>query len=208
MFEHYRKGALSSGAEIRRSFSETLISNFREGYRGSQELEPDLQKAQEAIKWAEHIVIIYPNWWSTFPALMKGFIDRTFLPGFAFKYRKGSLLWDKYLTGRSARLIITMDTPPWYYWLVYRRPGHNAMKRGILEFCGIRPVRITTIGSLKVSSEARRQHWLRKVETWRKLILSFRSIPKYCCCYVVVLNWREVLEQVAGYPAGLYTFPP
>ncbi|KAF5061204.1 Flavodoxin-like fold protein [anaerobic digester metagenome] len=166
LFEHYRKGALSSGAEIREIVLRDLDFelNFREGYRGNQELEPDLQKAQEAIKWAEHIVMIYPNWWSTFPALMKGFIDRTFLPGFAFKYRKGILSWDKYLTGRSARLIITMDTPPWYYWLVYRRPGHNAMKRGILGFCGIRPVRITTIGSLKISSEARRQKWLHKVE--------------------------------------------
>ena len=166
LFEHYRKGALSSGAEIREIVLRDLDFelNFRDGYRGNQELEPDLQKAQEAIKWAEHIVMIYPNWWSTFPALMKGFIDRTFLPGFAFKYRKGILSWDKYLTGRSARLIITMDTPPWYYWLVYRRPGHNAMKRGILGFCGIRPVRITTIGSLKISSEARRQKWLHKVE--------------------------------------------
>lgn len=173
LFENYRKGALSSGSEIREIILRDLDFelNFREGYRGNQELEPDLQKAQEAIKWAEHIVMIYPNWWSTFPALMKGFIDRTFLPGFAFKYRKGSLSWDKYLTGRSARLIITMDTPPWYYWLVYRRPGHNAMKRGILGFCGIRPVRITTIGSLKISSEARRQKWLDKVEKLgRKLI--------------------------------------
>jgi putative NADPH-quinone reductase len=165
LFENYRNGALASGAEVKELILREMKFdlNFSEGYRGNQELEPDLQKAQELITWAEHIVLIYPNWWSTFPALLKGFIDRTFLPGFAFKYRKGSLLWDKLLTGRSARLIITMDTPPWYYWLVYRRPGHNAMKRGILEFCGIRPVRITTIGSLKVSSDSKRQQWLDKV---------------------------------------------
>jgi putative NADPH-quinone reductase len=165
LFENYRNGALAAGAEVKELILREMKFdlNFSEGYRGNQELEPDLQKAQELITWAEHIVLIYPNWWSTFPALLKGFIDRTFLPGFAFKYRKGSLLWDKLLTGRSARLIITMDTPPWYYWLVYRRPGHNAMKRGILEFCGIRPVRITTIGSLKVSSESKRQQWLSKV---------------------------------------------
>lgn len=166
LFENYKQGALSSGAEVKELVLRDLKFelNFSSGYRGSQELEPDLVKAQELITWAEHLVLIYPNWWSTFPALLKGFIDRTFLPGFAFKYRKGSLLWDKLLTGRSARLIITMDTPPWYYWLVYRRPGHNAMKRGILEFCGIRPVKITTIGSLKISSEQKRQQWLHKVK--------------------------------------------
>ncbi len=166
LFENYKQGALSSGAEVKELILRDLKFelNFSSGYRGDQELEPDLVKAQELITWAEHLVLIYPNWWSTFPALLKGFIDRTFLPGFAFKYRKGSLLWDKLLTGRSARLIITMDTPPCYYWLVYRRPGHNAMKRGILEFCGIRPVKITTIGSLKISSEQKRQQWLDKVK--------------------------------------------
>ncbi len=164
IFEHYRDGALSSGAEIRQIILRDLDFelNFREGYRGSQELEPALMQAQDDIRWAEHIVMIYPNWWSTFPALLKGFIDRTFLPGFAFKYHKGSLLWDKLLTGRSARLFVTMDTPKWYYRLVYRRPGHNAMKRGILEFCGIKPVRITTIGPLKTSSEHKRRKWLDK----------------------------------------------
>ncbi|HPG33874.1 MAG: NAD(P)H-dependent oxidoreductase [Lentimicrobiaceae bacterium] len=163
----YLKGATESGAEIRQILLRKLSFdlNFSEGYRGNQQLEPDLQKAQEDILWADHLVIIYPNWWSTFPALLKGFIDRTFLPGFAFRYRKGSLLWDKLLTGKTARLIITMDTPPWYYWLVYRRPGHNAMKRGILEFCGIRPVRITTLGPVKLSSEKKRANWLRKVES-------------------------------------------
>ncbi|MHC1774369.1 MAG: NAD(P)H-dependent oxidoreductase [Lentimicrobium sp.] len=171
--ESYKKGALASGAEIREIVLRKLRFdlNFSEGYRGNQELEPDLAKAQEDITWADHIVLIYPNWWSTFPALLKGFIDRTFLPGFAFRYRKGTLLWDKLLVGRSARMIVTMDTPPWYYWLIYRRPGHNAMKRGILEFCGIKPVRITTIGSLKISSEKKREQWIAKAEKLgRKMI--------------------------------------
>jgi len=163
--EAYKSGAEASGAEVRQIVLRELKFelNFSEGYRGNQQFEPDLASAQQHILWADHLVFIYPNWWSTFPALMKGFIDRTFLPGFAFKYQKGSLKWDKLLTGRSARLIITMDTQPWYYWLVYRRPGHNAMKRGILGFCGIKPVKITTIGSLKVSSEERRQAWVKHV---------------------------------------------
>jgi putative NADPH-quinone reductase len=119
--------------------------------------------AQEMIRWADHLVFFYPNWWSTFPALLKGFIDRTFLPGFAFKYRTGNRTPEKLLTGKSARLIVTMDNSPWYYRWVLKQPGHNAMKRGTLQFCGINPVRITTVGPVKTSSEKTRQKWLRSI---------------------------------------------
>jgi NAD(P)H dehydrogenase (quinone) len=161
----YMEGARSKGAEIQEIVLRDLQFdlNFREGYRGKQELEPDLFKAQELIAWADHLVLVYPNWWSTFPALMKGFIDRTFLPGFAFKYKPGLLKWDRLLGGRSARLIVTMDNPRWYYRWVLGSPGNHAMKKGILHFCGIRPVRISTIGSVKHSDEAKRQSWLIKV---------------------------------------------
>jgi putative NADPH-quinone reductase len=98
------------------------------------------------------------------PALLKGFFDRLFLPGFAFNYRENSLMWDKLLSGKSAQLIVTMDSPPWYYHLIYRMPGHNQMKRTILEFCGIKPVQITSIGSIKASTEQQRAKWLKKVK--------------------------------------------
>lgn len=163
----YINGASSANVSIEiLKLSELQFNiNFSEGYRGNQELESDLLKAQELIRWADHLVFIYPNWWATFPALLKGFIDRTFLPGFAFKYRKNSLLWDKLLTGKSARLIVTMDTPPWYYKWFTKAPGHHAMKKGILEFCGIKPVKITSIGPIKKSTEKMRNKWLRKVES-------------------------------------------
>lgn len=158
----YIDGATGSGAEIRYLKLNQLKfdPNFSTGYRGNQELEPDLKEAQELISWANHLVFFYPNWWSTFPALLKGFIDRTFLPGFAFKYGKGGTRPQKLLTGKSARLIVTMDNPPWYYRWVLKQPGHHAMKKGILQFCGINPVRITTVGSIRVSTEKRRQKWI------------------------------------------------
>ena len=79
-------------------------------------------------------MFVYPTWWGTMPALLKGFIDKVFQPGFGFQYRNGSVWWDKLLKGRSARLIVTMDTPPLYFRWVYGRPGHNAMKKKILGF--------------------------------------------------------------------------
>ncbi len=52
---------------------------------------------QQEILAADHLVFVYPNWWATFPALLKGFIDRVFLPNFAFKYRENSPFCDKYI---------------------------------------------------------------------------------------------------------------
>jgi putative NADPH-quinone reductase len=134
------------------------------GYRKRTELEPNLLDAQEKIKWATHLVWIYPVWWGSLPALLKGFIDRVFLPGFAFQKRENSVWWDKLLTGKSARIISTLDQPAWYYWLVYREPSNNAMKKLTLQFCGIHPVKVTSIGPLRLSKEAYRLNWLKKIE--------------------------------------------
>jgi putative NADPH-quinone reductase len=94
------------------------------------------------------------------PALLKGFVDRVFLPGFAFKYRTGSALWDKLLKGRSAQLLVTMDSPPWYYRWVARQPGHRAMKKTILEFCGVGPVAVKSFGGVRASTPEKRTAWL------------------------------------------------
>jgi putative NADPH-quinone reductase len=94
------------------------------------------------------------------PALLKGLIDRTFLPGVAFKFQPGKLMADPLLLGRSAHLLVTMDTPPWYYRWVYRQPGHQQMKRTILEFCGIRPVTVSSFGPVKSATARQRAAWL------------------------------------------------
>jgi NAD(P)H dehydrogenase (quinone) len=162
----YKVGAIDSGAEVQ----EIIVSdlNFKPslefGYRKRTELEPDLLAAQEKIKWADHLVIIYPLWWGGMPALLKGFFDRVFLPGFAFQKRENSVWWDKYLTGKSARIITTMDQPAWYHWLVYGEPAHKAMKKMILEFCGIKPVKITSIGPIRFSKDVFRKKYLEKVK--------------------------------------------
>ncbi|SDI57973.1 Flavodoxin-like fold [Paenibacillus naphthalenovorans] len=112
----YAEGASGNGGQIRRiDLSKISFDpNLEFGYHKRIELEDDLKEAQEMICWAHHLVFVYPTWWGTMPAILKGFIDRVFLPGFAFKYREHSSLWDKLLTGKSAHLIVTMDTPSWY----------------------------------------------------------------------------------------------
>ena len=157
----YIDSAKVSGSEVR----ELQLGKLKfdpilwNGYNKIQDLEPDLAKAQELIQWSNHMVFVYPNWWGTMPALMKGFFDRVFLPGFAFKYREASVP-DKLLSGRTAHLMVTMDTPPWYYRWIYHRPGHNEMKRTILEFCGIKVVKISEFAPMKASNQQQREKWL------------------------------------------------
>lgn len=160
--QSYAKGAEASGNEVRSISLGKLRFDpiLHDGYAKIQELEPDLVVAQEVIAWAQHIVFVYPIWWGSIPALLKGFFDRIFLPGFAFKLRKGSLMVDGLLAGRSAHLLVTMDTPPWYFRWIYRMPGHNQMKRTILEFCGIKPVIVTNFGPVKDSKPKARERWL------------------------------------------------
>lgn len=160
----YAQGARDAGHEVR--FLALGDLDFdpirRTGYGEAPPLEPDLVRAQEDIAWCDHIAWAYPNWWGTMPALMKGFIDRTVLPGFAFKYHEGKLLWDKLLTGRSARLLVTMDTPAlWYRWVI-GRPGHNQMRHSVLGFCGVKPIRVSQFGVVKKSSPTTREAWLRR----------------------------------------------
>ena len=161
----YAEGARASGAEVRELFLGDLKFDPAGAMNHSSPpaLETDLVMAQETIKWAEHLVFVYPIWWGTIPALLKGFIERVFLTGFAVNFHDNSPLWDKLLTGRSAHLIVTLNTPSWIYRWVYGRPGHNTMKKTILEFCGIKPVRITEVGPMRNSTDAKRKQWMAQV---------------------------------------------
>lgn len=158
----YADGARAAGAEVRvinlgeLSFDPVL----HQGYHETQPLEPDLLATQEAIRWAEVLVFAYPNWWGTMPALLKGFLDRALLPGFAFKYRENSRFWDRLLAGRRGRLLVTTDTPGWYYRMVIRAPGHQMMRRAVLGFSGVKPVRTAVFGPVRGSDATTRERWL------------------------------------------------
>ena len=162
----YIDGAMLSGAEIQELKLGELTFDpvLWKGYNKIQALEPDLETAQQSILWCDHLVFVYPNWWGSMPALMKGFFDRIFLPGFAFRYGKGTSLPEKLLSGRTAELLVSMDTPAWYYRWMFRRPGHNQMKRTILEFCGIKVSQITEFAVLRGASRKQRDKWLARAK--------------------------------------------
>ena len=162
----YLKGARKSteNVELINIIDLDFNPNLKYGYRKRTELEQDLLETQEKIKNADHLVWVYPVWWGSVPAIMKGFLDRTFLPGFAFNKRENSVWWDKLLKNKSARIISTMDQPNWYYKLFYKSPSHNAMRKLTLNFTGISKVKISSIGPVRNSKLDYREKWIRKVE--------------------------------------------
>lgn len=162
----YLESAQQTGAVVEEINIGTLSfnPNLQYGYTKRMELEPDLLESLEKIKRADHLVWVHPAWWGGFPAIMKGFIDRLFLPGIAFKYRDNSLWWDKLLAGKTARIITTIDQPAWYYKLMYRNPSVNQLKKSILEFCGVKPVRVTYVGIIKTAGPEKRAQWLQKIQ--------------------------------------------
>jgi putative NADPH-quinone reductase/1,4-dihydroxy-2-naphthoate octaprenyltransferase len=141
-----------------------------------QRLEKDLLQAMELIRWAQHIVFIYPTWWGTMPALLKAFIDRVFISGFAFKEIEGGTGYAPLLRGKTAELITTMDTPAVVYNLFYRAPGHNAMKRAILQFCGFQVTGILSFGPVRYSTRSQREKWVEKVK-WQGMKLEGGALP-------------------------------
>jgi len=160
----YKKGALESGAELEEICVADLQfdPNLQFGFHMRKELEPDLQEAWQKILRADHLVWVHPVWWGGLPAITKGFVDRLFLPGLAFRYRENSAFWDKLLKGKTARILTTLDQPGWYYRLAFGRPSVNQLRRSILEFCGIKPVKVTYFGIIRNSKEEQREKWLRK----------------------------------------------
>jgi len=160
--ERYAQAARQAGhaVELVHLHQLDFNPNLALGFEGEQALEPALQRLQGQIEQAEHLVWAYPVWWGSVPALLKGLLDRLLLPGFAFRYEKGQAFPQRLLRGRSARLLVCMDTPAWYFRWIQRAPAHHMMRRTVLEFCGVAPVRISEFAPVLHSSAAQRERWL------------------------------------------------
>jgi len=132
------------------------------GYKVIQELEPDLVMIQEKINWADHVVIVYPNWWCTMPAILKGMFDRMWLPGFAFNFDRESRQVIERLKGKTARVIIVAGThSPFATWWKYG-DYTNEIAHGTLGFAGIK-TKVTAFGPTGKANEKQIQKWLTSV---------------------------------------------
>ena len=167
----YRRGAEAGGHRAR----VIALSRMRfdpilhEGFSGQQPLEPDLAEAQRAIGAADHLVIVFPLWYGCLPALLKGFIERVFQPGFATEKAKTAMGFRPLLTGKSARVIVTMGMPGFVYRWYFGAHALKMLKRNILGFVGFSPIRDLVLGRIDAVSAERRQLWLAEVEELGRL---------------------------------------
>lgn len=157
----YEAGARAGGHEVRRqNIGEMKFDPIlHHGYKSIQALEPDLKLFQENVRFADHIVVVYPNWWSTMPALLKGLIDRAWLPGFAFHFHKTDMWWDALLKGKSARILILANTHPWIAWFFFGE-FTNELARATFAFSGIRPVRTKVFSPSEKATEKTWERWI------------------------------------------------
>jgi len=144
----YREGAEEAGHSVRvvdvAALDFPLLRTQAEWEHG--ELPASLLPAQQDIAWCEHMVFFFPLWLGDMPALLKGFLEQVARPGFAFKKEGGNPFGKKGLTGRSARVVVTMGMPALLYRFFFRAHSVRSLERNILGFVGIAPIHETLIG--------------------------------------------------------------
>lgn len=159
--DSYAAGAEAAGHDVRRIDVAALRFALL-GSRSVWEKGPvpdDIAAAQDAISWAEHLVILYPLWLGDVPALLKGFFEQALRPGFAFRPREGGLPL-KGLKGRTAHIVVTMGMPAIFYRFYFGAHSLKSLERNILRFVGIKPVARSIIGNVE-GDAPHRAKWLR-----------------------------------------------
>ena len=162
--EHYARGAKAGGHEValfataRMRFDPVL----REGFERVQPHEPDLKSAYDAIRASDHLVLIFPLWLGTLPAIFKGFLERVLQPDLGGPAKEGRFM--QLLKGKTARVIISMGMPGFIYRYWYGAHALKMLRRNILNFMGVHPVRSTIFGHVEGAGPERREQWLRAVE--------------------------------------------
>jgi NAD(P)H dehydrogenase (quinone) len=162
IYTNVLKGFIEAGHEIRTTdlyeekFNPVLVFN-NEKRRRDLKNDPEMEKYRENIIWANHLVFIYPIWWSGMPAILKGFIDRVFASGFAYEYK--GMLVKGFFGGKSAWIINTNDTPYLYAKLFLKDYG-NILKKQILALCGIKKIKQITFSGIRFSNRDKIGKWL------------------------------------------------
>lgn len=162
----YAQGATAAGHDVRRLDVATLdfpiLRSQLDWEHGA--LPAALAPAQDAIMWAQHLVLFFPLWLGDMPALLKGFLEQVARPGFAFSREGTNPMAAKGLTGRSARVVVTMGMPATVYRWYFRAHSLKSLERNILGFVGIAPVHETLIGRVGDLEPAPARQWLAKLQ--------------------------------------------
>ncbi len=160
----YKAAAEEAGHEARIYVLSDMLFDpvLFEGFHKLQPLEPDLKVAHAAMFAADHLVFIFPLWLGDMPAILKGFLERILQPDLVEPARNGTFV--KPLKGKSARVIITMGMPGLVYKWYFGANAAKLLKRNVLEFVGVSPVRTTLLANVEGVGERGRKAWIAEVE--------------------------------------------
>jgi NAD(P)H dehydrogenase (quinone) len=169
LVEAYADAARQAGHEVRITHLHDLHfdGDFEwVNFEHPKPLEPALEQWLQDLSWSEHFMMSTPMWWGGLPAKLKGLFDRALLPGRAFDTRKKTLLGlpTPMLTGRTARVVITSDTPGWFMRLAYKNALLWQVRRQILEFVGLKPARLTHLGPASEAKPEQVQRWVKQIQ--------------------------------------------
>ena len=159
----YAEGAAAAGHRVLRVEIARIDVPVLRDQRAFEtgELPASLAEAKDAVVAADHVVLVFPLWLGTMPALVKAFLEQVMRPGVAFAYEKTGIR--KLLTGRSAHIVVTMGMPALAYRLFFLSHGVAGLRRNIFKFVGFSPVRSTLFGMVAAAPERTRDGWLARM---------------------------------------------
>lgn len=171
-FVHALAAAYSEGAEQARHAVQMIrvadlqfpLLRSQEDFERGEPTEA-VRRCQDAVNWATHVVILYPLWLGSMPALVKALFEQVLRPGFAFSTMQQGRWPVKFLSGKTARIVVTMGMPAFVYRWYYRAHSVRSLQRNILKFVGFRRVKTTLIGGVGALSSAARSRWIHELRT-------------------------------------------
>jgi NAD(P)H dehydrogenase (quinone) len=135
-------------------------------YRKGQSLDNKVKEYQSLLEWANCLILLFPLWWGSMPAVLKGFIDKVFLPGWAYEKSKFGLIKGKLTNIKKAIIIHTMNTPGFYFKFIFKNPIKQILAKDVLKNCGIKNVKLFQFGSIVSVKDKIRKDYLTKISEY------------------------------------------
>lgn len=143
-------------------FAPVLTQEDMEALRKGQTPE-DIAQEQHYITQADTLIFVYPLWWTGLPAILKGYVDRVFSYGFAYRYNQAGEI-EGLLKGKKGFLVTTHGTPNAHYDSTGMTQAlKETTDSGIFNFCGITEVNHLFFGAVPSVDDKARHEMLAKV---------------------------------------------
>lgn len=143
------------------------LKAFAELGRGNKaaltDLDPIVLRYKKKLEWAERLVLIFPIWWMTMPAIMKGFIDKVIFPGVAYEMDAGRLK-SSLRNLKQVTVISTMNTPADIYREGFGNSIEGSLIKGTFNQIGIHDADWISLNMVKQVGGDVRDQWLEELE--------------------------------------------